>query len=87
MESCPIKSTQRQRVLSSHGPRRTEVTECISVDNNVTPKFIDAIKNITNTKIKTYNTFFGNEITEILSKSPSHLYLHYTKISLTTKIP
>jgi quercetin dioxygenase-like cupin family protein len=51
MESCPIKSTQRQRVLSSHGPRRTEVTECVSVDNNVTPKFIDAIKNITNTYV------------------------------------
>lgn len=51
MESCPIKSTQRQRVLSSHGPRRTEVTECISVDNNVTPEFINAIKNITNTYV------------------------------------
>ena len=49
MEPCPIKSTQRQRVLSSHGPRRTQVTECMSIDDNVSQEFIDSIKNITNT--------------------------------------
>lgn len=36
---------------------------CVGVDPS------DTIKNITNTKIKTYNTFFGDEITETLSNT------------------
>jgi len=36
---------------------------CVGVDPS------DTIKNITNTKIKTYNTFFGNEIKETLSNT------------------
>ena len=71
MESCPIKSTQRQRVLSSHGPRRTEVTECISVDNNVTPEFINAIKNIT-------NTYVADDLAEI--------YIKYQKLVNQLKV-
>ena len=52
MELCPIKSTKRQRILSSHGPRRNQVIDCIPIDNNVTSKFIDTIKDITNTYLK-----------------------------------
>lgn len=46
---CPIKATKRQRISSDRGPRRSEVVECLAIDNNVTQKFIDEVKKIAQT--------------------------------------
>lgn len=43
---CPIKASRRQRIASDKGPRRSEVSECLVVDDNVSEEFIQAVKKI-----------------------------------------
>jgi hypothetical protein len=49
---CPIKATRRQRVSSNQGPRRSEVAECIVIDESVNKEFIDAVKYIAQTYVQ-----------------------------------
>ena len=46
---CPIKNSKKERVSSTHGPRRTQVSECIVIDSNVGREFIDTVKHIART--------------------------------------
>ena len=46
---CPIKASKRQRIASDQGPRRSEVLECVVVDDNVGQEFIQAVKQIAQT--------------------------------------
>lgn len=46
---CPIKKTRKQRIVSSNGPRRTQVVECAIVDDTVSKSFIEAVRKIAQT--------------------------------------
>jgi hypothetical protein len=43
---CPIKSSKKQRVVSSHGPRRNQVAECVAIDHQASQEFLTAVKTI-----------------------------------------
>lgn len=51
MQQCPIKNSKKQRVVSSYGPRRTQVNECVIIDEHVDNSCIQAVKNIVTTYV------------------------------------